>query len=121
MNNISILPPSPKEIGRAIAANIRALRRRRRISQERLADLSGVSLGSVKRFETSGEISLLSLGKIALALGIEKELSGLFSDIPPESIDEVIREGNQRNHRPLPRQDSRKARGAREVQDSIPV
>lgn len=121
MNNISILPPSPKEIGRAIAANIRALRRRRRISQQRLAELSGVSLGSVKRFETSGDISLLSLGKIALALGIEKELTGLFSDIPPESIDEVIREGNQRNHRPLPRQDSRKARGAREVQDSIPV
>ena len=114
MNNISLLPPSPKEIGRSIAANVRALRRRRRISQQRLSELSGVSLGSVKRFETSGDISLLSLGKIALALGPEKEPLKL-------SIDEVIREGNQRNHRPLPGKDGRKNHGVREVQDSVSV
>ncbi len=121
MNNISLLPPSPKEIGHSIAANVRALRRRRRISQQRLSELSGVSLGSVKRFETSGDISLLSLGKIALALGTEKELLKLFSDIPPESIDEVIRGESQRNHRPLPGKDGRKNHGVREVQDSVSV
>ena len=121
MNNISLLPPSPKEIGHSIAVNVRALRRRRRISQQRLSELSGVSLGSVKRFETSGDISLLSLGKIALALGTEKELLKLFSDIPPESIDEVIRGESQRNHRPLPGKDGRKNHGVREVQDSVSV
>lgn len=94
MNNLYLLPKSPKEIERTIAANLRAIRRRRRISQQKLADLSGVSLGSIKRFESTGDISLLSLSKIALTLGIEKDLLKLFSDIPPQSIEEVIRGEN---------------------------
>ena len=53
---------------------------------------SGVSLGSVKRFEQSGEISLQSLTKIAIALGVEEELLNLFDDVPFESIEEVINE-----------------------------
>ena len=53
---------------------------------------SGVSLGSVKRFEQSGEISLQSLTKIAIALGVEDELLNLFDDVPFESIEEVINE-----------------------------
>ena len=54
--------------------------------------MSGVSLGSVKRFERSGEISFLSLIKIAAALGINNELEHLFEDVPPLSIEEIIRE-----------------------------
>lgn len=53
--------------------------------------MSGVSLGSVKRFEQSGEISLLSLIKIATALEIDNELEHLFEDVPPLSIEEIIR------------------------------
>ena len=53
---------------------------------------SGVSLGSVKRFEQSGEISLQSLSKIAIALGVEDELLNLFDDVPFASIEEVINE-----------------------------
>lgn len=94
MNNLYFLPKSPKEIERTVAANVRAIRRRRKISQQKLADQSGVSLGSIKRFESTGDISLLSLCKIGLALGIEKDLLNLFSDIPPQSIEEVIRGQN---------------------------
>ena len=95
MDNLYLLPKSPREIERSIAGNIRAIRRRRRISQQKLSGLSDVSLGSIKRFENTGDISLVSLCKIALALGIEKDLLKLFSDIPPESIDEVIRGRNR--------------------------
>ncbi len=66
------------------------LRKRKKISQKELAVRSGVSLGSVKRFEQSGEISLQSLTKLAIALEVEGELESLFSEVPFGSIEEVI-------------------------------
>lgn len=85
---------TPKEIGRTIAGRIRSIRRRRKISQKRLSEKSGVSLGSVKRFESSGEISLISLTKIAVALELEGELERLFEDAPYLSIEEIMNEDN---------------------------
>ena len=80
------------EVNNEIAGKIIRLRKRKKISQKELALRSGVSLGSVKRFEQSGEISLQSLTKIAIALGVEDELLNLFDDVPFESIEEVINE-----------------------------
>lgn len=80
-----------KEINTGIAERMALLRKRRGFSQKELAAKSGVSLGSLKRFEQEGEISLRSLTKLAIALEAEDELSTLFSDIPPLSIEEVIR------------------------------
>ena len=90
MNNFNFLSKTPKEIDKLIAARIRNIRRRRKISQKRLSEKSGVSLGSVKRFESSGEISLISLTKIAIALDLENELEGLFEHVPFLSIEEII-------------------------------
>ena len=90
----SFLSKTPGEIQKLIAERIRFIRRRRKISQKKLSELSGVSLGSVKRFEQSGEISLLSLIKIAASLGLNNELEHLFEDVPPLSIEEVIRGQN---------------------------
>ena len=59
-----------------------------------LALRSGVSFGSVKRFEQTGDISLLSLTKIAIALQVEDEMDSLFTSVPYASIEEVIREQN---------------------------
>ncbi len=73
-----------------IAQRLSSIRKRRKISQAKLAALSGVSLGSLKRFEQTGEISLNSLTKLALALGVEDELDGLFTHVAPLSIEEVI-------------------------------
>ena len=81
---------TPREIDKMIADRIRTIRKRRKISQKRLSEKSGVSLGSVKRFEQSGEISLLSLTKIALALEIQQELEDLFEEVPFLSIEEII-------------------------------
>ena len=90
MNNFDFLSNTPKEIDQLIAARIRNICRRRKISQKRLSEKSGVSLGSVKRFESSGEISLISLTKIAIALDLENELEGLFEHAPFLSIEEII-------------------------------
>lgn len=45
----------------------------------------------MKGFERSGEISFLSLIKIAAALELNGELEHLFEDVPPTSIEEIIR------------------------------
>lgn len=81
---------TPGEIDKIIAERIRNIRKRRKISQKRLSEKSGVSLGSVKRFETSGEISLISLTKIAIALDISSEMEELFKEVPFLSIEEII-------------------------------
>ena len=57
---------------------MRRIRRRRKVSQQKLSDMSGVSYGSIKRFETTGQISLLSLTKLAMALELADELRDLF-------------------------------------------
>ena len=80
---------TPYEINSGIAERIRMIRKRRGISQEKLSELSGVSLGSLKRFERSGEISLLSLTKLAIALGLQDDMQQLFANVPFESIEEV--------------------------------
>ena len=89
---INLYQKTWSEINNEIAGKIIRLRKRKKISQKELAARSGVSLGSVKRFEQSGEISLQSLSKIAIALGVEDELLNLFDDVPFESIEEVINE-----------------------------
>ena len=80
---------TPQEINKKIAERIRLIRKRRKLSQERLSEKSGVSLGSVKRFERSGEISLISLTKIAIALDLEQGLKDLFKDVPLLSLEEI--------------------------------
>lgn len=91
--NINFLnQKTPHEIDTMIAQRIRDIRKRQKLSQERLSEKSGVSLGSVKRFERSGEISLISLTKIAIALNCEDELINLFMNQPFLSIQEVIDE-----------------------------
>ena len=94
MNDFIFNKKTPKEINMLIAERIRKIRRRRKISQKRLSEKSGVSLGSVKRFENSGEISVISLTKIAVALELDGELERLFEDAPYLSIEEIINENN---------------------------
>lgn len=81
-----------EELNQKLAQRVRNIRRRRSISQEKLASMSGVSLGSVKRFETSGQISLISLTRIAIALDLADELRNLFMQAPYKDIREVINE-----------------------------
>ncbi len=81
-----------EELDLKLAQRIRNIRKRRSISQEKLASMSGVSYGSVKRFESTGQISLLSLTKIAMALDIADELRNIFLQVPYRDIKEVINE-----------------------------
>ena len=81
-----------EELDQKLAQRVRNIRKRRSISQEKLASMSGVSHGSIKRFETSGQISLISLTKIAMALDITDDIRNLFTTVPYRDIQEVINE-----------------------------
>ena len=89
---INLYQETWNEIDNDIANRMVKLRKRRKITQKALAAKSGVSLGSIKRFEQSGEISLQSLTKLAIALEVEGELDTLFDSVPFQSIEEVINE-----------------------------
>ena len=83
---------TPEEINQALALRLRRIRKRKKLSQQALSERCGVSCGSIKRFESTGMISLLSLTRIAVCLGCADEIKSLFQNVPYESIEEVIRE-----------------------------
>jgi len=82
---------SPPEIMRELAERVKTRRIQLTISQRELAERSGVSFGSVKRFEQTGEISLKHLLHIAIVLRATDDFDELFKEIEYTSIDELIR------------------------------
>ncbi len=90
MNSQFLNQKTPHEIAKSLADRIKLQRKKLKISQENLAQKSGVSLGSIKRFETKCEISLQSFIKIAIALDLDNDIENLFTTKTYTSINEVI-------------------------------
>jgi transcriptional regulator with XRE-family HTH domain len=68
-----------------LANRHKTLRKDLGFTQAEIAERSGVSLGSIKRFETTGKISLESLLKLTEVLGRLSEFEQIFvSDIDPK-------------------------------------
>lgn len=84
-----------EEINLNLAKRVKKIRKRKKLSQQQLANSCHVSLGSIKRFESTGNISLLSLTKIAMELGCIEEIKSLFTNVPYLNIEEVINEKRQ--------------------------
>ena len=91
MNEFNFLK-SPADINMEIARRMQKKRKANKLTQKQLAQKSGVSLGSIKRFERLGEISLSSLVKIAFVLDCEDDFDTLFARKEYRSIQEVIDE-----------------------------
>ena len=64
-----------------MVARAKKKRKAMKLSQKALAERSGVSYASIRRFESTGEISLVSLLKIAHALQSLKDFEGLFKGL----------------------------------------
>ncbi len=69
------------------------------LTQKEVAKKSGVSLGSLKRFELTSEISLKSLIKIAVILEISDKLLTIFNDEHYESIDDILKQKKNTNRK----------------------
>lgn len=80
----------------AVRAKCRARRLAMNLPQAELARRSGVSLGSLKRFERSGEISLQSLVGLAFALDCLAEFLELFPPVEARTLDDLTREPPRR-------------------------
>lgn len=85
----------PKEMAKDIALQEKRKRKRRKLTQAELSERAGISLASLKRFEQTGEISFVSLIKIADILGENEAFEKLFTSKEYQSIQEVIDERNQ--------------------------
>ncbi len=81
---------TPKNFAQTIAANVRKCRKRQKLSMQALSAKSGVSYGSLKRFESTGEISLMSLLKLAIVLDCADGFEQLFAQTEIHSIQEII-------------------------------
>ncbi len=87
---IKLTKKTPDVIQAELANRARTRRKELGYSQEELARRSGVSLGSLKRFEREHEISLASLIKLSIALDCREDFDALFARKRYGSIAEVI-------------------------------
>ena len=67
------------EVERKVAEKGKRLRLEYELTRKTLSERSGVSLASIKRFETTGKVSFSSLLKIANALGNLDDFLKLFN------------------------------------------
>jgi len=94
---LSFLPSSPSELMDTLKTKFRQRRKALGYTQPELSSRSGVSLGSLKRFENSGQISLESLLKLAFVLECLGDF-GSLCDKEEESygsIEEIVNESKK--------------------------
>ena len=88
MNIYAVMPPA--EVAADLAKRLKTRRLARNLTQEGLARRSGVALGTLKKFERSGAISLVSFIRLVVALGEEAVLEQLLADQEFETLDQVL-------------------------------
>jgi transcriptional regulator with XRE-family HTH domain len=81
------LNKKPVDVLQEIAQRHKVLRKQWGYTQSELARRSGVSLGSLKRFETTGQISLESLLLLADVLNRLNDFDAIFR--PIESLEAI--------------------------------
>lgn len=82
---------TPEEVSTALAARAKERRLAKGWKQVTLAERSGVSLASLRRFEESGRASLKNLLKLAFTLGCLDDFDRLFKKPQASSIEELVR------------------------------
>ncbi len=99
---ISVSMMTPSEMQNRVASRARDLRLELNLSQHTLSEKSGVSYGSLKKFEQTGQISLESLLKLAVALGCMDDFKALFahkSSAAALSLDDLLENGKRKRGR----------------------
>jgi len=79
-----------QELANGVAARIRSIRLDNDLTQAGLAARSGVTLASLRRFETTGQIAFESLIRLTQALGRDGDIAALLAPPPMASLDELV-------------------------------
>jgi len=90
---LSFLPKTPQDVMQELKEKYKTRRKQLKLSQQELSTRADVSLGSLKRFETTGQISLESLLKLAFVLECLEDFGGICESKEYErfeSIEEIV-------------------------------
>lgn len=79
------------EIIALLGQRLKAQRIARSITQVMLASRAGVSVGAIKKMESSGQATLTTMVKMAQALSLADDLGPVFATKPVRSIAEMER------------------------------
>ena len=93
MTSFSIM--SFEDIATELAVRLRNRRLAQNLTLEGLARRSGVALGTLKKFERTGRIALVSFIRLVVTLNDEAALAGLLLEQKFETLDEVLQSGNR--------------------------
>ncbi|HHD78042.1 MAG TPA: XRE family transcriptional regulator [Epsilonproteobacteria bacterium] len=90
---LSFLPKNPQDVMEELRVKFKQRRTSMGYTQTECATRSGVSLGSLKRFERTGQISFESLLKLAFVLECLGEFDGVcdLDEDMPKSMDEILK------------------------------
>ena len=84
-----------EEIAAALAARLKSRRLAQNLTLEGLAKRSGVALGTLKKFERSGRIALVSFIRLVVVLKDEAVLEKLLLEQRFETLEEVLGSGKK--------------------------
>ena len=90
-----IVLKTPQEMAVDAAKRFKKMRKAKKITIKKLSENSGVPYSTIRRFESRGEISFISLVKIVSTVGEDEEITNLFAKRIPASIEEIIRENRR--------------------------
>ena len=96
---ISIEYKTPVQILKDIGLRAKSARLSENMSRKTLAEKAGVSEASLKRFETTGQVSLSSLVQLLMALDRLADLDELLAEKTPLSVRELNDTKRQRGRK----------------------
>lgn len=92
---ISIALLSSEDIAAEMAGRLKSRRLAQNLTLEGLARRSGVALGTLKKFERTGQIALVSFIRLVVTLKDEAALENLLLEQKYETLDEVLQSGKK--------------------------
>jgi transcriptional regulator with XRE-family HTH domain len=84
-----------EDIVAELAGRIKNRRLSLNLTLEGLSQRSGVPLGTLKKFERSGQIALVSFVRLVVALKDEAALERLLLEQEFETLDEILQSGRK--------------------------
>ncbi|MDE6689332.1 MAG: helix-turn-helix transcriptional regulator [Prevotella sp.] len=85
------------DIAKEIADDFRKRRIEKNLTRDVVAEISGVAVSNIIRFEQKGLISLKNLIDIAMALGYTSEIKSLFAQPKYSTMEELTQIRKNRN------------------------
>jgi len=85
----------PEDIATELAARVKSRRLARNLTLEGLAQRSGVPLGTLKKFERTGQVALVSFVRLVVALKDEGALEKLLLEQKFETLEDVLGGGKK--------------------------